>query len=209
MSRKGLLYLFVVTMLVVASIPCQADHLNRMHRATGRAEDVLSGVRINSPMHGVINEDDVYIEPMVAVLKSLGTPTKIIAKNKCESNYIWNVGAVRIEVGSGCVFQKVAGKDVMRTHGAYAVEVWGTRALRGLVATGRGLALGDPWSKVQKLYGTRCNCGRYTSGTGSQNTHGLEYARYGRYQWKDGIEFDVDVDKNGRVVHMLLLGDIE
>ena len=209
MSLSGAVCRIALAMISVLPIRCRADHLDRIHHALGAAEVLLSGVHINSPRHGVINEVGVYIEPMAAVLKSLGKPIKIIEENNCESSYIWVVEAVRTEVSSGCVFQRLLTKDVMRTHGAYAVDVWGTQALGRMGTTGKGLALGDSWSKVQKIYGTRCNCGRYTTGAGAQNTHGLKYAVYARYLWKNGIELDLDADKDGRVVHMLLLGDIE
>lgn len=207
-NGKPILATLGLTLVVVAA--SHADHPDRKHRPSGKAEYSLSGVYIDAHGHDSIrNEDGVYVEAMRGVLRYLGKPVTIAAKNRCESNFLWLAGPVRMEVGSGCVFQKVAGKDVMRTHGAYAVEVWGIRPHGRIGVTGRGLALGDSWAKVKRLYGTRCECGRYTTGTGVQNTHGLKYARYAQYQWGDRVELAVDADAHGRVVHILLAGDLE
>jgi hypothetical protein len=98
----------------------------------------------------------------------------------------------------------------MRAHGAYSVQVWGSHSSGVLAATGRGLALGDSWSRVMRLYGNRCECGKYASGTGTQNTHGLKYARYAVYIWDDqNVKLEIDADSRGGVVHMTLAGDLE
>lgn len=81
--------------------------------------------------HAMLDEDGVYIEPMAAVLETLGRPERLVPvanSNGCASTYVWTNGAAYMEVGSGCLMQKVARKDVMRAHGAFAVEVWGQRA---------------------------------------------------------------------------------
>ncbi len=196
-------------MLAVAAA-CRADHPDKNHRPTGRPETSLSGVYINTRAgHSIRDEAGIYVEPIANVLRVLGKPTKVVRNNKCESTYQWVSGAVRIEVGTGCVFQKVAGRDLLRTHGAYSVEVWGTAPVGKIGVTGKGLALGNPWSKVKRLYGTRCECGTYSSGTGSQKTHGFTYAQYAQYQWGDKVELDIDADAQGRVVHILLVGELE
>ena len=189
---------------------CCADHPDRSHRPAVAPERMLSGVYIDSSEHHSLrNEDGVRIEPISDVLEALGTPSKVVRLNRCENNYIWNRGDLLLEVGSGCVYQKVGGKDVMRTHGAYSVEVWGKRPEGSVGITGRGLALGDSMERVKRLYGFRCESGEYVSGTGTQNTHGEHYAHYAEYQWGDSVELDVDADAKGQVVHMLLRGHLE
>jgi hypothetical protein len=189
---------------------CRADHPDREHRPTGKPEEMLSGVYINSSAyHSLRNEAGVLIEPMPNVLETLGEPLKVVKKNKCESNHVWKQGEVLLEVGSGCIFQKVQGKNVLCARGAYSVEVWGLHPQGAIGITGRGLALGDSIVKMQRLYGTHCECGRYVSGTGTQNTRGEHYEYYARYQWGENVELDVDADAQGHVVHILLMGDLE
>ncbi len=152
----------------------------------------------------------LHIEPISDVLKTLGPPYKVVKLDECENSYIWNRGEVQLEVGSGCVYQKVGGKDFMHTHGAYSVEVWGKHPEQSIGITGRGLGLGDSIQRVKRLYGTRCECGKYLTGTGTQNTHGEQYAYYAMYQWEGGgVELHVDANAQGHVVHMLLLADQE
>lgn len=205
---------FLAALMYIAS-PCWADHPDAAHRPKGRAEDSLSGVYIGARSHhALLDEGGVYIEPMEAVLETLGRPERVVAvanSNGCESTYVWTSGAAYMEVGSGCLMQKVARKDVMRAHGAFAVEVWGRRAVGKIGVTGRGLALGDHWSKVIRLYGNQCECGRNnTTGPGWHHTHGMKYARYAEYVWDDqNVVLDIDADAQGRVVHILLMGDTE
>lgn len=176
----------------------------------GNPEEMLSGVYIDSSAnHSLRNENGVFIEPMPDVLGTLGKPLKIVQRDKCESNYVWKRGEVLLEVGTGCIFQKVRGKDVMRAHGAYSVEVWGLHPQGTIGISGQGLALGDSIAKMKRLYGTHCECGRYLSGTGTQNTHGEHYEYYAQYQWSENVELDADADAQGRVVHILLMGDLD
>lgn len=200
-------------LLINLSISIRADHPGPAHRPTGKPEQKLSGIYFNARGHHAIrNEVGSYIEPISEVLKTLGKPLSVTIvndTNKCESTYVWKQGDVRLEVGSGCIFQKVDSKDVMMGHGAYSVEVWGKRHHDFIGVTGRGLALGDPMAKAKRLYGNRCECERYTSGTGTQITHGEHYEYSLRYQWGDRVELDIDADAHGRVVHMLLIGDLD
>lgn len=187
-----------------------ADHPDRNHRPSGTPEGVLSGVYINVPgHHSIRNADGVFIEPISEVLRTLGKPDKVINKNKCEDTYIWETGDVLLQVGTGCIYQTVQGRNIMRAKGAYSVEVWGNRSHGSIGKTGRGLGLGDPLAKMRHLYGLRCECGHYSSGTGTQDAHGERYAYYAEYQWGETVELDVDANAQGHIVHILLRGDLE
>jgi hypothetical protein len=208
--RIWLSVLLLIVLFLGMNPTCRADHPDRAHRPTGKPEEMLSGVYINSSARGSLrNEDGVLIEPMANVLRTLGEPLKVVKKNGCQTNYVWKQGGVQLEVGSGCIFQKVQGKNVVRTHGVYSVEVWGQHPEGAVGMTGRGLALGDSMAQVKRLYGTKCECGQYRSGTGTQDTHGEQYEYYAQYQWGEGVELDVDADAQGHVVHILLMGDLE
>lgn len=201
-----LAFLFLLYSVQVYS----ADHPVRNQRPVGAPEGMLSGIYINvSSHHSLRNADGILIEPLSDVLHTLGKPNTVINKNKCEGTYIWKTGGVLLKVETGCIFQTVEGHYIMLTQGAYSVEVWGSRTHGNIGRTGRGLALGDSMAKMKRLYGARCECGNYASGTGDQDTHGEHYAYYAQYQWGGNIELDVDADARGHVVHILLMGDIE
>lgn len=206
--RLGIL--FLVLSLLVSYPAFSADHPPKDHRPIGAPEEMLSGVYVNSTgHHSIRNADSVLIEPLSEVLQTLGRPDDIVSKNRCEKTYIWSSGGVRLEVGMKCIFQMVQGHSVMRSLGAYSVEVWGERAQGSIGRTGRGLALGDSMAKMKRLYELRCECGRYVSGTGDQDTHGERYEYYAQYQWGEKVKLDIDADAEGRIVHILLMGDLE
>jgi len=189
---------------------CLADHPDKAHRPKGKPESSLSGVDINSREHHALqNDDGIYIEPIASILETLGVPAKVITKNDCERDYLWIKEGVRTSVGTGCIPQQISGKIVSRGHGAYSVDVWGKNASGILGVTGRGLALGDLWARVKQIYGTRGQFDRYTTGTGTQDTHGFKYYYNARYQWGDAVLLTIDADRQGNVVHMQLMGDLE
>lgn len=190
----------------------QAEHLEKARKHNRSFENSLAGVFINSRNRGAsrLNADGKYIEPIASVLKTLGAPQKITSKNNCQSEYLWVKKGVRIEVFTGCIFEVVAGKDVLRGHGAYSVEVWGNRAAAAVPGTGRGLALGDELSKAKRLYAAPNVSGQYADGAGTQDTHGLNYTYYESYQWEvNGFDLNIDAGANGRVNHIQLMVDPE
>lgn len=195
--------LVLVTISALGTGTCRADH-GKHHWPVERA---LSGIYVNRQKEGaILDADGVYIEPMAFVLSTLGKAAKVNRKNKCETDYIWFIGDVRMRVYSACVFDQ---KNAYRTHGAYAIDVWGSHPVGNVGMTGLGLRLGDSWAKMKRIYGPHCQCGRYRGGTGAQNTHGFEYSYYATYQWGPVASLSVDADAQGRIVHMQLYGDLE
>lgn len=167
--------------LVATSMSAVADHLRDSEIARGKADTVLCGV-------------DVYATPLKQVVAELGPPTKgdttlSTIDQAGGVDYEWQAKGLRIELGAW---------NAKSESVPYSVEVWGTKPVRKLGRTGRGLSLGDTQKDVLRIYGNRLFVTKLADG-----------AKYMIIQWRDDTTLYLTFNLQGQINHMHLLASVE
>jgi hypothetical protein len=178
------MFLFLFACLFVTCQLAWPDHLPPSKIALGKPEHVLAGV-------------NVYDDSIESVLKRLGKPNKVDSNTNSdyppgsgERSYDWNSNGVRIRVGTEFHTDETTKKVI--ESAPMIVDVWAS-GVGSTAKTGKGLALGDGISRIRKLYGPRFQ----------RDAHSITL------QWKDETSLILDLDDNGRIIHMQLLAATE
>lgn len=177
-------YLALVVCVLLCGSVLLADHLPPSKIAVGKPEHVLAGV-------------NVYDDTIGAVIKRLGKPDHFSATTNAdyppgsgERSYEWDRDGVKLRVGTE--FRTDAATKKVIESAPMLVDVWGERP-GNLGSTGRGLPLGANLASIQEVYGSRFQ----------KDMHGVTL------QWKDETTLVIDLNKDGRIVHMQLLAAVE
>jgi hypothetical protein len=173
-----------VACLLLCGSALLADHVPPSKIAVGKPEHILAGV-------------NVYDDTIGAIIKRLGKPDHFSATTNPdyppgsgERSYEWNRDGVRLRVGTE--FRTDATTKKVIESAPLLVDVWGKRP-GNLGNTGRGLPLGADFATIQKVYGSRSQKNPYAV----------------TLQWKDETTLVIDLNKEGRIVHMQLLAAVE
>lgn len=200
MNSKILLLGFGLTLTSLSLV--WADHVPEEKIAQGKVESFLCGIDIHS----------TTIEQAVVIL---GKPNQVVTtadekvfegKNYNEypagvdnawRDFIWTIKGVKLRLYSGYYIDQKTHQRVQ--SGIYAVDVWGSKPIGKMGVTGQGLDLGDPLSKVKKIYGKLF----------VQNRKADTRQLYLLIEWKDGSQMNIDFDEKNRINHIGLSAEME
>ena len=168
--------------LTIAALSCSIiawpDHLNENLVARTKSEHVLAGFDV---WRGT------YKTP-----HTLNAAARLVERwpnERCSGTDCGGEEEVSWE-GRGCIIRvwgMYPGPNEIR--GVVGVEVVASASASGRgCATGRGLALSDPFRRAVALYG-----GRYF--VSRKNSEGMSVL----YEWEDGGQMDLDMDRYGKI----------
>jgi hypothetical protein len=176
MKRNSLILICVTVLL---SVTGWSDHLDDDHVARTRPEHVLVGINVWR---------DQYKNP-----HSLNPAARVVQdspNDRCTGQDCGGEEEVRWE-GLGCIIRvwgMYPGPNKMR--GVVGVEVVpGSGGSGRGCATGRGLALSDPFQKAIALYENRYFVSR-------KDSTGMNVL----YEWKDGGQMDLEMDGDEKII---------
>lgn len=168
-------------LLVLCLFPTvlSADHLSNSKLERGKDELVLAGI-------------EIYRTPMSAIIRRLGNPT--IQKEDSPASkdvigqrrYIWKKPNITIRVETDFSNEPILKGSARELPADVIVD--GTDGTLG--KTGRGLKLGDPYTSIERTYGSR-------------------YARQGHritVQWETTTALEIGWNSKGLIDHIALLG---
>ena len=170
-----------LAILVLLSLPTilSADHLPDSQLARGKDELILAGI-------------EIYKTPVDTVLRKLGKPTEQRQLSPAtkevvgERLYKWKRPDISIELRTQFSDEPVFKGNLRETPSS--LEVTGTDGSVG--HTGRGLKLGDSYTVIQKVYGSR-------------------YVKKGRritIQWATTTTLEIGWNERGIIDDIALLG---
>ncbi len=185
------LFILFTFFLTSASFGTGPDFADDVY-SNGKAEHVICGV-------------DIYRINLTKVIKTFGKPTTIkIETDKDDKQYdpgsgskeyIWSLPNTEMHFFSGYYTDSKTGKIIETAENA--IRVLGSKPNGKMGLTGQGLALGDSFSKVERIYG------KLIQVRGSQKNGDLQL----QVTWKDGTYLSIDFDDDGRVKRMQLEKD--
>ena len=170
-----------LVILVVFSLPTilSADHLPNSQLARGKDELILAGI-------------EIYRTPLDTIFHKLGKPTErrqlspATKETVGERLYKWKRPDISIELGTQFSDEPIFKGHLRETPAS--IEVKGADGSVG--HTGRGLKLGDSYTAIQKLYGSRY----------------VEKGRRVTIQWETTTTLEVGWNERGIVDDIALFG---
>jgi hypothetical protein len=166
--------------------------------AQGFANDVYAKSKAEHILCGV----DIYQINLDQVFKELGKPTRVEVETGKDDKqygpgsgskeYIWLLPNLEMHMYSDYYTGKTTGKIIETPETCVVVSGMKPNGKIGL--TGQGLALGDPFSKVTKIYGKLLQTAK------DPITGNL----YSQIQWNDSTVLSIEFDADKRVKYIRL-----